>query len=187
VLKVYPWLKFEILQRKGAVRNYGALIRFGMAYSISRYVVAVSAYGDDDISLILTMLNKVRKGAQLVQVTRYANVADASRVSWRFRFYQSLYRRMTKLALGMDISDSTYGFKMFDRVFVQALGLTQNGYSISPEITFKTLLAGGKVEYVSSSIKSTPFNKDFKLRREGLGYLWLLIQGVAHKIGILWF
>ena len=187
VRKKYPWMKFEVMQRKGDSRSFGALARFGMAYSTSRYVVFVSPYGQDDISLITTMLSIIRKGAQVVQATRYSSISDANKVQLRFRSYQYIYRILTLFLLGFKISDSSYGFKMFDRVFIQALGISQNGHSISPEITLKTLLAKGKVEYISSRIKSTPINTDFKLYKEGIGYLWLLIRGFAHRIGILWF
>lgn len=187
VKKKYPWLKFELLQRAGNSRSYGALARFGMAYSTSRYVVLVSPYGEDDICLITSMLTQIRKGAQLVQATRYASNEEAKGVRLRFRIYQYIYRALARVLLGVKISDSTYGFKMFDRVFVQALGVTQNGYSICPEITFKVLLAGGKVEYISSDFKSTPLKKDFKLYKEGFGYLWVLLRGFAHRIGVLWF
>ncbi len=188
VRRRYPWLKFEMLQRKGGSCSYGALARFGIAYSTSRYAVFVSPYGEDDISLLTPMLHKIRNGIQVVQVTRYSSVADSRKVQLRFRIYQDIYRLLTRILLGIKISDSTYGFKMFDRVFIQALGLNQNGYSICPEITFKALLAGGRVEYISSSVKSKAVNKDFKLYKEGIGYLWLLIRGFVHRRGgILWF
>lgn len=185
--KRYAWLKITMLQRKGKKRSYGALVRFGLAYSASRYAVLVSPYGEDDLSIITQMLNKIRKGSQVVQATRYSSVEDSRSVRLRFRIYQYIYRLLSQLLLGLKISDSTYGFKMFDRVFIQALGLTQNGYSICPEITLKGLLAGGRVEYVSSTARSTKRITDFKLYKEGFGYLWLLIRGFGHRIGILWF
>jgi len=187
IRKKYPWLKFEILQRKGYMRSYGALVRFGMAYSTSHYVVLLSPYGEDDIGLIMPMLQKIRDGFQVVQATRYACSADTKRVQLRFRIYQYFYRFSTKLLLGFSISDSTYAFKMFDRVFIQALGLNQNGYSICPEITFKALLSEAKVAYISSKFNDTVINRDFKLCREGIGYFWLLIRGFVHRLGILWF
>jgi len=185
IRKENPWLKIEVLQRSGTLRNWGSLARFGVAYSTSKYVVFVSPYGENDISLISPMLAKMRKGAQLIQATRYANKADAEKVALRFKLYQIFYRAMTRISLGFNISDSTYGFKMFDRVFMQALGLTHNGYSLCPEITFKTLLAGGKVEYIAS--KSAHVNKEFSIFKEGFGYMWLLARGCLHRIGILWF
>ena len=157
----YSWLKLKVLQRKGKFRSYGALVRFGIAYSTSRYAVLVSPYGEDDISLINEMLRKIRKGAQVVQVTRYSSEADTKIIPLKYRMYQFIYRFLIKGFLGFKISDSTYGYKMFDRIFIQALGLTQNGYSICPEITLKALLAGGKVEYLSPSIAPQPVNKNF--------------------------
>lgn len=187
VRRRYPWLQFEMLIRERGMRRYGALVRFGIAHSASRYVVLVSPYGEDDVKIIPHMLQHIRKGVQIVQATRYARLEDAQAVPLRFRLYQVLYRFLTRALLGVTITDSTYGFKMFDRAFIQALGLTQHGYSICPEITLKGLLADGKVTYISSTIRTTPLNKDFKLSREGLGYLLLLMRGVGHRIGVLWF
>ena len=185
--KKYPWLKMTLLQRTGRDVSFGALARFGIAHSSSRYAVMVSPYGEDDLTIIPQMLIKIRQGAQVVQATRYTSSEDARNVPVKFRSYQNIYRTLTRMLLKYEVTDSTYGFKMRDRAFIQALGLTQNGYSICPEITLKTLLAGGKVEYVSSVMKTSSMNRDFKLTREGLGYLWLLVRGVAHRIGILWF
>ena len=44
VHKRYPWLKFKMLERAGYTRSYGALVRFGIAYSMSQYVVLLSSY-----------------------------------------------------------------------------------------------------------------------------------------------
>lgn len=187
VKKQYPWLRFEMLQRSGEARSFGALARFGIAFATSHFVVLVSPYGQDDVKIITTMLQKIRGGAQVVQATRYSTTQDTQTVSQKFRLYQFVYRQLTKALLGMSITDSTYGFKMFDRPFIQALGLTQNGYSISPEITLKALLAGGRVDYIPSSPRISNIDSNFKLRKEGIGYCWLLVRGWAHQRGMLWF
>ena len=183
----YPWIKFTMLRLSGGLRSYGALVRFGLAYSTSQYAALLSVHGDDDISLIPKMLAEMRKGSQVVQAVRYADADCRKGIPLRFKLYQHIYRALTRLFLGLNISDSTYGFKMFDRIFLQALGLSQNGFSISPEITFKALLAKGKVTYLVSSCKNVPLSKDFKLYREGVGYLWLLYRGFLHCLGIRWF
>lgn len=187
VKKRYPWLKFEMLQIAGEERSFGALVRFGCAYSTSSYATIVSAYGEDDISMIPKMLAQIRSGAQVVQAARTDPLNLNSEVSIKFRIYQAVYRFLIRVLLGLKITDSTYSFKMFDRIFIQSFGLSQNGFSISPEITLKALLAGGKVEYIVSKVKSKPLNKDFKLYKEGISYLWLLLRGFSHRIGILWF
>jgi len=184
----YPWLKFRMLQRLGESASYGALARLGLACSTSRYAALVSPYGEDDVSIIMKMLSMIRKGAQVVQVTRYALPQDSETVQLRFRIYQYVYRFLTRLLTGYEISDSTYGFKMFDRIFILALGLTQNSRAISPEITLKGLLAGGKVEYLPSGVRPREIGGKFKLLKDGLGYLWLLVRAFGHRTKtVLWF
>ena len=188
IQKKYPWLKFRLLQKKGEFNPYGALVRFGLAHSSSRYAVLVSPYGDDDISIINEMLSKIRKGAQVIQVTRYSLPEDSGTVQLIFRAYQSVYRFLAKCLLGLKSSDFTYGFKMFDRIFIQALGLAQNTRAISPEITIKALLAGGRIEYLPSGVRPVQIGGKFKLYKDGPGYLWLLIRGLLHRTKtILWF
>ena len=185
--KKYPWLKLKLLQRSGKQRRYGALVRFGLAYSTSKYAVLVSPYGGDDLSIITRMLSEVRRGAQVVQATRYANVQDLKNIGLRFRIYQSIYRLLTTIFIGVKISDSTYGFKMFDRIFIQALGLVQNGFAISAEITLKATLSGGIIRYIDSTVSNKNIHTGFKLSKDGLGYLWALVRGSFHRVGLLWF
>lgn len=185
VREQYPWMQFTLLQRVGAARRFGALARFGIAYSTSRYVALVSPYGDDDLTVLPQMLAVLRKGAQVAQATRYGAVDTAAGVAARYQWYQRLYRACIRILLGYTVTDSTYGFKIFDRVYVQALGLTQNGYALCPEITLKGLLGGGRVAYVPTTTGGA--RGDFRLLRDGPAYAWLLVRGVGHRIGAPWF
>lgn len=187
VQKKYPWLKFEALQRSGGPRSYGALARFALAYSTSQYAVLVSPHDQEDIALINGMLQKIKQGNQVVQAISPHSEADTNLKQILFNIYRSIFRLLAQLMVGVNIKSATNSFKMFDRVFVQATGLTQNGHSICPEIIFKVLLANGGVDYITSNIKSKPIDKDFKVYKEGIGYLWLLIRGLMHRLGILWF
>lgn len=182
----YPWVQCTFLERVGAARRFGALARFGVAYSTSRYVAIVSPYGDDDLAALPAMLKAVHGGAQVAQATRYAHANDAQMLPKKFRAYQSLYRLLVGVLLGQAVTDSTYGYKMFDRVFVTAIGLTQNGFALCPEITMKALLARGRVAYVPTAPRSAAAS-GFSLLREGPGYAWILCRGAAHRIGIPWF
>ncbi len=188
IQKKYPWLKFRMLQKNGDSNGWGSLIRFGLAYSTSHYAVIVSPYGEDEIGIIKEMLQIMRKGAQVVQVTRFSLPEDTETVQGKFRIYQRMYRLLAKFLLGLDSSDFTYGFKMFDRIFIQSVGLTQNTRAISPEITVKGLLAGGRIEYVPSGVKPAIIGGKFKLHKDGLGYIWMLVRGFFHRNrAILWF
>lgn len=182
----YPWMQFTLLQRVGTARRFGALARFGIAYSASRYVALVSPYGDDDLAALPQMLAELRKGAQVAQATRYARPEDARTLSWPFRAYQRVYRVCIRILLGHAVTDSTYGYKMFDRVYVQALGLTQNGYALCPEITLKGLLGGGRIAYTPTAPKPVRAS-DFRLLRDGPAYAWVLFRGLGHRVGISWF
>ncbi|MDO8463063.1 MAG: hypothetical protein Q7S96_02215 [bacterium] len=183
----YPWMQLRALERFGSARRFGALARFGIAYSTSRYAAIVSPYGDDDLTALPKMLKELRGGAQVAQATRFATPEHATRLPWRFRMYQRVYRVLVRWVLGHVITDSTYGYKMFDRVFVVAIGLTQNGYAICPEITLKALLARGRVAHVPSVAKPARATSSFSLLREGPGYAWLLVRGLAHRVGLPWF
>jgi Glycosyl transferase family 2 len=189
VSEKYPWLKFRVLQRtgKGSIQNYGAMVRFGMAYSMSKYVVLVSPHGEDDLSIIAVMLKKIRSGCQVVQATRFTSKGSAKNVTFLFRVFQVLYRLSMRLLAGLNISDSTYAFKMFDRVFIQTLGISRNRFSVCPEITIKSLLAGGRVEYIASTVKPIKGIKEFKLMREGSGYFLVILRALMHRIGVRWF
>lgn len=183
----YPWLRTEVLLRSGSKRNYGALARFGIAYSTSRYVVLVSPYGPDDISIIDQMLKKIREGYQVVQAILESPQTKSPAAGTRYGVYRSIYRRMARILAGVEIRSATNTFKMFDRVFVQALGLTCNNHSICTEITFKVLLAGGKLAYVTSNGGTLAANDDFRVYRDGIGYAWVLVRGFLHRVGVLWF
>ena len=188
IQKKYPWLKIIILQKNGKNNPIGTMIRFGLAFSSSRYAVLMSPYGEADLRIINKMLGIIRKGCQLVQVTRFLKRDDAVSVKPKFRIYQLVYRFLARSLLGLSSTDFTYGYKMFDRVFVQAIGLTQNTHAISPEINIKTLLAGGKIEYLASAVMPTLIGGKFKLYKDGPGYLWLIVRGLFHRLKIIkWF
>ena len=40
----FPWIKFTLLRLNGPLRSYGALVRFGLAYSTSQYAALLSAH-----------------------------------------------------------------------------------------------------------------------------------------------
>jgi hypothetical protein len=90
--------------------------------------------------------------------------------------------------LGQSLPDSTYGFKLFDRVLVMALGASSNRFNLSSEITLKVLLAGGKIVFVSGNLQERKAGATkFKLYHELDGYLHVLLRAWLHRLGILWF
>lgn len=185
-----PLLHIRILVQDRGPVGFGGLLRLGTAYAQGRSCVIVMSDARDPLELIPEMLKKLRSGAHLVLCSRYEPTgAEPTTIPLRFRVYQRIYRFATGILLGDDIPDSTYGFRAFNRTFVQALGLNSNRLSVCPEITFKVMLAGGVVERVAgtqtaSMIQGQP---KFRLRRELLGYAGTLARAVIHRLGFRWF
>ena len=87
------------------------------------------------------------------------------------------------------MTDSTYGFRAFNRIYVLALGLSSNRFNVCPEMTFKVLLSGADVDYVAGSPQPVGVGgaEKFKLPNEILGYTWVLVRAALHRVGIRWF
>lgn len=184
-----PLLHLSILETANPRGGFGSLLRFGTAYANARFVIVLSADGTDPLELIPDMLAKLRGGAQLVICSRYESGAKNSSVQGRFRLYQRVYRRMIRILLGQRINDSTNGYRGFDRRFANALGLSSQRFSICPELTFKTTLAKGRVEYVEGQPRrraDTGVEK-FQLPHELIGYLHVLWRAALHRVGLRWF
>lgn len=189
LIEEYPSLRIRVFHRVRRRRGFGAVARYGIAHAIGRYCVFVSADGADPIHLLPEFVRHLRGGAQHVQCSRYVRPEDAHTVSAKYRLYQSVYRWLVRRLLGQDIRDTTYGFRAFDRVYLQALGVTSNRFNLCPEITFKVLLSGGRTEYVPGhpTAFQTGGSTKFQLPHETFGYLYVLFRAALHRVGLLWF
>lgn len=188
IMSQYGALQWSVYTRYEPRRGYGAVIRFGLAHALGIYAISVSADDVDPIEMIPPFLAQMRAGADLVQCSRYLRDTDSRTIPFKYKFCQSIYRKLVHMLLGQEIRDSTYSFKMYNRVQMLATGLSSNGFSISPEITFKALLPGGKIVYVPGSQGTRIYGiSKFRFRREGYGFAWVLFRAFLHRIGILWF
>jgi dolichol-phosphate mannosyltransferase len=167
--------------------GYGSMVRYGLAYSTARYCALVAAEGTDPVDMIPEMVRELRAQRQLVICSRYSE--PGTRVSTRFRWYQSVYRKAVRVGLGREISDSTNGFRAFDRKYVQALGIGSNRFSVCPEITFKVLLSGGEIAFVAGQPESIPGQvaPKFALPHEITGYAYVLARAALHRRGLPWY
>jgi dolichol-phosphate mannosyltransferase len=183
----FPLLHMRILVQDRSASGFGSVLRLGMAYAQGRFCAIVMPDARDPLDVLPTMLTELRKGAHLVLCSRFEAGGDG--VPGRFRIYQRLYRQAIRLTLGLDIPDSTYGFRAFHRPFVQALGLQAHSFAVCPEITFKVMLAGGKVERVPGA-QGPPMlhaQEKFRLSNELTGYAVTLARAGLHRLGLRWF
>lgn len=182
-------LNIRIVHRFEPRRGFGALIRYGLAYATGRYCLLLTADGAHPIEDLPKFVAEARKGAQLVQTSRYERDADSENIPSRFKAYQELYRGAVRALLGWDVRDPTCSFKLADRTFLLALGVRANNFSLIPEIAFKTRLAGGKVVSVPGrqSFREKGISQ-FHFLREATSYAYVLARAWLHRIGLLtWF
>ena len=185
----FPLLHIRLLVQDRAHSGFGTVLRLGMAYSQGRFCVVVMPDARDPLELIPKMLSELRSGAHLVLCSRYGNGGGPTQVPRRFALYQSLYRRAIRTALRVDIPDSTYGFRAFNRTFVQALGITGRRFSVCSEITFKVLLAGGETVRLEGAQTGPMMQQQskFRLGNELGGYALTLLRASLHRVGLRWF
>ena len=182
--------RVRLIRRDLRRRGYGAVVRYGVAHAYGRYAIFVSADMVDPIEHLPVFYKMMEEdGAALVQCSRYQNPNDTDTIPFIYKFWQFFYRRFAKLILGTTLSDTTYAFKMFKRMEMLALGLTQNRFSISPEITFKAILSGGKVETFAAPQGTRVYGvSKFRFTKEAFGYGYVLFRAILHRTRlILWF
>lgn len=182
-------LAVQVITRPLRRRGYGAVVRHGIVYGRGRYCIPVAADGVDPIQLIPRLYEEMEKGAFVAQCSRYIREGDDRTIPFKYKFCQFFFRLGVRIALAQNIPDSTYAFKMFRRREMLAVSLSQNRFSISPEITFKAILMGGKIVYVpgAQGVRSRGVSK-FKFYKEGLGYGYCLARALLHRLGlVLWF
>jgi dolichol-phosphate mannosyltransferase len=169
--------------------GYGAVVKYGLDRARGTYCIFVAADGVDPINLLQKFLDKARNGANLVQCSRFMNLGDDKTIPFTYKFYQFMYRSLVNLLLGRYLKDSTYAFKLFERRQILDIGVSSNRFNISPEITFKFMLSGRRIEYIAAGQGTRKRGKShFSFRKEGFGYAYVLLRAWLHRIGITsWF
>lgn len=185
----FPLLHTRLLVQDRSQSGFGSVLRLGIAYAEGRFCVVLMPDARDPLELIPKMLSELRGGAHLVLCSRFDANGSAPSLPWRFVVYQTIYQRAIKALLRVDIPDSTYGFRAFNRTFVQALGVTGRRFSVCSEITFKVLLAGGKTVRLAGAPTGPMVREQskFRLGNELGGYLLTLVRAALHRAGLRWF
>lgn len=170
-------------------RGYGAAVKYGLAFANGEFAIFVSADLVDPINLIPKMHSELVNGCDVAQVSRYLDKNNSRTIPFSYKFFQFFYRIGVRVALGQYIPDSTYAFKMFRRSKILAMGVASNRFNISPEIMFKSILAGLNVKYISGSqgVRVGGVSK-FKFHKEGIGFGMCLMRAWLHRNRLIfWF
>lgn len=187
--KEHPNCRVKVVYKELHRRGYGAAVKYGLAFAIGEYAIFISADLVDPIKLIPIMYTELKNGCDVAQVSRYLEKANSNTIPFSYKFFQFFYRIGVRVALGKYIPDSTYAFKMFRRSKILAMGVASNRFNISPEIMFKSILAGLNVKFISGSqgVRVGGVSK-FKFHKEGIGFGMCLIRAWLHRNRLIfWF
>jgi glycosyltransferase involved in cell wall biosynthesis len=171
---------------KGLPRGLGTAVRFGIEHAKGRVGVVVMGDGVDPIAAISDFRNRIiQHGDQLVLLSRYMAKGDARSIPFSYRFYQAIYRFLCRTLVGLPFRDPTYAFRGFDLAFARTLGLQSSGFEISPELTLKTWLNGGRIfELRGQQGRRVVGESKFVFSQQALGYARVLLQAaIAYRLG----
>jgi glycosyltransferase involved in cell wall biosynthesis len=169
---------------KGLPRGVGHAVRFGIDHAHGRVGVIVMGDGVDPIAAIPDFRDQIlREGAHLVLLSRYANPGDARTIPRTYRLYQAIYRALCRLATGLPYRDPTYAYRAFDIEFARGLKLSSGGFEISPEMTLKTWVRGGKIaELHGQQGRRIAGESKFIFSKQAYGYARVLLRaGLAYR------
>jgi dolichol-phosphate mannosyltransferase len=171
---------------KGLPRGIGHAIRFGMEHARGRVGVVVMGDAVDPIAAIPDFRERIiEHGDDLVLLSRYIESGDAASIPWSYRIYQWLYRQLCRWAVDLPFRDPTYAFRGFDIAFVRSLDLRSGGFEISPELTLKAWLAGGRIhELRGQQGRRIAGESKFVFSRQAYGYARVLVRAaLAYRSG----
>jgi glycosyltransferase involved in cell wall biosynthesis len=168
---------------KGLPRGLGHAVRFGIDNARGRVGVVVMGDGVDPIAAIPDMRERVvEHGDHLVLLSRYLAREDSRTIPRSYRFYQAIFRFLCRTLVGLPFRDPTYAFRGFDLEFARGLGLNSTGFEISPELTLKTWIQGGRIyELRGKQGRRMAGESKFLFSEQAFGYARVLLQATLAR------
>jgi len=162
-------------------------VRFGLLHARGKVIVVVMADGVDPLETAVPEFCRLllEDRCRLVLLSRYTDAGDAASIPASYRIFQALFRMATMKLMGLPYRDTTYAFRAFNVDFVRGLGLRSDGFEISPEITFRTFFAGGKIgEVAGRQSRRVRGVSNFRFAGVVRGYARVLLQGIGMRFGL---
>lgn len=173
---------------KGLPRGIGTAIRFGIKHASGKMGVVVMGDLVDPLQAIPDFREKIiGEHYSLALLSRYIDPMDSKNIPLSYRFYQFWFRLFCRYLIGVQVRDITYAFRGFDLEWVKRLQLESDGFEISPEITIKSWLSGGRIcEIKGRQGRRISGESKFFFSAEGLGYARILLKGVLARFTGKW-
>jgi dolichol-phosphate mannosyltransferase len=166
----------------------GLGVRAGIEAARGRVGIVVMADGVDPLEQAVPRMCRLvlDEGCQLVLLSRYSAAGDAVSIPLSYKIFHVLFRFGTSTVLGIEHPDTTYAFRAFAIDWAKALPLRSTGFEISPELTFRTHFAGGRIGQVEGSqTRRLRGKSNFRFGRVAPGYSRVLAMGLAMRLGLL--
>ncbi|MBW8011091.1 MAG: glycosyltransferase family 2 protein [Chloroflexi bacterium] len=169
---------------KGLPRGIGNAIRFGIKHAKGRVGVIVMGDLVDPLAAIPDFRDKIiNEGCQLVLLSRYMTTEDHANIPLSYRFYQFWFRVLSRILVGVRVTDITYAFRAFDLDFIKSLNLQSGGFEISPEITLKAWLRKARIcELKGRQGRRVRGESKFLFSKQGWGYGGVLMKAFFARI-----
>lgn len=169
-------------------RGMGSGIRYGLRYARAPIVAVTMGDGSDEVSRIPEMYAKVhRENYGLAVGSRYRHRRNYRTVPLIYRFWSACFRLVTRLLIGVPMSDYTNAFRVFHRRIFERYNAESAGFEISPEITFKAWFATRRVTEVDvCHLKRASGQSSFSFLRAGPGYAKILLKALVNRLTGKW-
>ena len=168
----------------------GLGVRSGIDLARGRAGIVVMADGVDPLEDAVPMFCDKILGERfhLALLSRYTAPEDSHGIPGSYKTAHVLFRFFTSWFLGIPFRDTTYAFRAFDIDFMRGLNLRSTGFEISPETTFRTFFAGGRIAEVPGrqtrrvhGVSNFRFSKTAPGYGRVLGQAWLMRLGLVGK------
>jgi len=165
-----------LVNRRGN-HGLGRCINRGYEEVEGGVIVVVMADLADDVAAIPAMLEKIKKGYDLVSASRYVPGGEGEHRDRVKHFLSRLLGAALKLLIGLPTNDATNAYKMYRADILDRIGiLKSDNYTTGMELTVKAYLEGFRIAEVPTVWQDRTEGKShFKLFKVGPEYCrWFL-------------
>ena len=169
---------------KGLPRGIGNAIKFAIKHAKGTMGVVVMGDLVDPLDRIADFRKKILEDKyHLCLLSRYLDREDYKNIPFSYKFYQWGFRWLSRLLVGIKFRDITYAYRAFNIDYVRKLNLTSSRFEISPEISFKVFLSGGKIyEVKGRQGRRTAGQSKFLFFKAGFGYTRVLLEAAILRL-----
>lgn len=146
------WPQLRVLHH-GKNQGLGQAFRTAFRAARGRYIVTLDldlSYDPPHIALLLTKLRQSQ--AKIVLASPYMRGGRASNIPLLRRLLSVSANRFLALTAPGQVSTLTSMVRAYDAAFIKSLDLRANGMEIMPEIIYKAMMLGGRIEEIPAHL-----------------------------------